>query len=233
MQGEIVRFENVSKKYPGQLALRDVSFQLPPGKIIGIVGPNGSGKSTSLKLMSGLLRPNQGQVFINGQPTQRRISKEVAYLSELDELYSFFTVGETLQFNRDLYEDFNWQKAQEMLSFMQLDPAKRVKELSKGNRGRLKIILTLARTAPLLLMDEPLSGLDPLARENIIKSLISYIAAGEQTVIMTTHEVAEVEPLLDMVVAIQGGQVLKIAEVEEIRSQQNKSLVEWMKETLV
>ena len=233
MQGEIVRFQNVSKKYPGQLALQDVSFQLPPGKIIGIVGPNGSGKSTSLKLMSGLLRPNQGQVFINGQPTSRRISKEVAYLSELDEFYSFFTVGETLQFNRDLYEDFNWQKAQEMLAFMQLDPTKRVKELSKGNRGRLKIILTLARTAPLLLMDEPLSGLDPLARENIIKSLISYIDSEEQTVIMTTHEVAEVEPLLDLVVAIQGGQVLKIAEVEEIRSQQNKSLVEWMKETLV
>ncbi|ABO50044.1 ABC transporter related protein [Desulforamulus reducens MI-1] len=232
MSEQIVEFKNVTKKYPRQVALDNVSFALPKGKIIGLVGPNGSGKSTILKLTAGLVHPNGGCITVNGQEAHRMIASQVAYLSELDTLYPFYTVAETIKFNAGLFADFDQKKAGEMLAYMQLDPDKKVKSLSKGNRGRLKIILALARRVPLILMDEPLSGLDPMVRDSIIRSLISYIDLSEQTLIMTTHEVAEVEPILDTVVAIQNGQVRGMVQVDDIRSNEGKGLVEWMKEIL-
>ena len=232
MPEKIIEFTNVTKKYGRQLALDNVSLTLPQGKIIGLVGPNGSGKSTILKLIAGLAHPNSGSVKVNGKVAHRRIASEVAYLSELDVLYNFYTVAETIAFYAGQFADFDLAKAQEMLTFMQLEPNKKVKDLSKGNRGRLKILLSLARKAPLILMDEPLSGLDPLVRDSIIQSLISYLDLEQQSVIMTTHEVTEVEPILDTVVAVQYGQIRGIAEVDEIRSQLGQSLLDWMKQNL-
>lgn len=233
MSDYIVEFKSVTKKYLGQVALKDVSIELPRGKMVALVGPNGSGKSTMLKLMAGLVHPSQGTVIVNGKIAHRRIAGEVAYLSELDVLYPFYTVDETIQFNAGLFEDFDTQRAREILSFMKLDPDKKVKNLSKGNRGRLKILLALSRRAPLILMDEPLSGLDPLVRDSIIKSMISYLNLEEQTLIMSTHEVSEVEPLMDMVVAVWDGQIRAMDNVDNIRAQHGLSLVEWMKEAMV
>lgn len=231
MSEHMVEFMNVIKKYPGQVALNNVSFVLPRGKIIGLVGPNGSGKSTILKLISGLAHPSQGSVTVNGKIANRRNAGEVAYLSELDVLYPFYTVAETIRFNAGLFDDFDEQKAREILSFMQLEPNKKVKNLSKGNRGRLKILLALSRQAKLILMDEPLSGLDPLVRDSIIKSMISYLDLERQTVLMSTHEVIEVEPILDLVIAVRDGEIRGMDEVDNIRERCGLSLVEWMKET--
>ncbi|GAB6156844.1 ABC transporter ATP-binding protein [Desulfotomaculum varum] len=232
MSDYIVEFNNVTKEYVRQVALQNISLKLPRGKLIGLVGPNGSGKSTILKLIAGLVRPSRGSVRVNGRQANRMLASEISYLSELDVLYPFYTVAETVDFNAGLFRNFDMAKAREMMSFMQLDPGKKVKDLSKGNRGRLKIILSLARQVPLILMDEPLSGLDPLVRDSIIQSLISYLDLEQQTVIMTTHEVTEVEPILDIVVAIQNGQLRGMAEVEEIRMTHGQSLVEWMKHNL-
>ncbi len=229
----IVQFEYVSKKYYREAALDNVSFELPSGKVIGLIGPNGSGKSTTLKLMAGLIRASKGKVTVCDKPACRRISEEVAFLSELDAFYSFFTVQETINFYHEQYKDFDMEKAKAMLNFMQLKPDARVKDLSKGNRGRLKIVLSLSRQAKLILMDEPLSGLDPIVRDSIIKGLVSFINLEKQTVIMTTHEVSEIEPLLDMVIAIRDGHVLKIEEIDNIREKYNISLVEWMKKVFV
>ena len=225
----IVELDGVSKKYVGQQALNNASLALPGGKIVGLVGPNGSGKSTMLKIMAGLVHPGGGSVKVNGKKVTRRSAAEVAYMSELDILYPFYTVEETLLFNAGLFPDFDLAKAREMLVSMQLEPGKKVKALSKGNRGRLKIVLVLARDVPLVLMDEPLSGLDPMVRDAIIKSLISYLNLARQTVIMSTHEVAEVEPILDTVVAMRNGRICGMAEVEDIRGVHGLSLVEWMK----
>lgn len=233
MSGNIVSFSHVTKKYLGQTALNNINFDLPQGKIIALVGPNGSGKSTILKLTAGLVHPSQGSVTVNGKAARRRIAREVAYLSELDALYPFFTVAETIQFNAGLFADFDEQKAREIMSYMQLEPHKKVRHLSKGNRGRLKILLALSRRAPLILMDEPLAGLDPLVRDSIIKSMISYLDLKEQTLFMSTHEVSEVEPLLDMVISLYEGQIMGMDEVDKIREQYGLSLVEWMKEKMV
>jgi len=232
MSGNIVSFSQVTKKYLGQTAINNVSFDLPRGKIIALVGPNGSGKSTILKLTAGLVHPSQGLVTVNGKKALRRIASEVAYLSELDVLYPFFTVEETIKFNAGLFSDFDEQKAREILGFMQLDPDKRVRHLSKGNRGRLKILLALSRRAPLILMDEPLAGLDPVVRDSIIKSMISYIDLQEQTVFLSTHEVSEVEPVLDMVISVYEGRIRGMETVDNIREKHGVSLVDWMKETM-
>ena len=233
MPEQIIEFNNVTKKYGRQLALDNISLTLTQGKIIGLVGPNGSGKSTMLKLIAGLAHPNSGTVKVNGREANRMIASEVSYLSELDVLYNFYTVTETINFNAGQFADFDINKAQEMLSFMQLDPDKKVKDLSKGNRARLKIVLSIARKASLVLMDEPLSGLDPLVRDSIIQSLISYLDLEHQSVVMSTHEVTEVEPILDTVVAIQNGQIRGIAEVDDIRSQHGQNLIGWMKQKLI
>lgn len=229
MEENIVIFDQVTKRYPGQWALQKVSFALPRGQVIGLIGPNGSGKSTILKLISGLIRPTSGQVLVEGQKAHRRLSHKIAYLTELDSYYPFFTVEDTIRFHHSLYPDFAEEKAKDMLAFMQLDPAKKVKDLSKGNRGRLKMILALSRNCPLILLDEPLSGLDPMVRDSIIKGLISYLDLNTQTLVMTTHHIAEIEPLLDMVIALKEGRILAVEQVDQIRSTHQQNLVEWMK----
>jgi ABC-type multidrug transport system, ATPase component len=152
----------VSKSYPKRVALKDISITVPPGKIIGIVGGNGSGKSTLLKLMAGLSVPTSGSVTVNGETASRRSGKIVAYSSELGSFYPVFTVREAMRFQAAQYADFNLNKAEEIMQLMKLDPGMKIKALSKGNRGRLQIVLTLAREAPYILMGEPLSGLDPM-----------------------------------------------------------------------
>ncbi|MCO7175070.1 ABC transporter ATP-binding protein [Sporolactobacillus kofuensis] len=226
----MIQLEEVTKRYLTKKALQDVSLQIEPGHIIGLIGSNGSGKSTTLKLISGLLRPTKGTVLVDGEIASRRISKKVAYLSELDSYYSFFTVKQTVDFYEQTFADFNRKKAEEMLDFMKLDRTQKVKHLSKGNRGRLKIVVTLSREVPFILMDEPLSGLDPMVRSSIIKGLISFIDLEKQTVILTTHELQEIEPLLDTVILIKNGVILDQRSVEDIRTNENLSLVDWMVE---
>ncbi|MGC4376719.1 ABC transporter ATP-binding protein [Fictibacillus sp. Mic-4] len=225
----MIEFKNVSKRYWKHQALTDVTFTLPSGKIIGIVGENGSGKSTTLKLMAGLICPTKGTVIVNGVPMDRRMAKAVSYLSELDVYYPF-TVEETIQFYASQFADFSLERADEIAAFMKLDRKKRVKSLSKGSRGRLKMVLTLAREAPVILMDEPFSGLDPMVRDAIVKSLISFLDIEHRTIVITTHELKEIEPLLDMAVALKEGELIGIRDVEELRDDENLSIVDWMKQ---
>ncbi|MEN1969539.1 ABC transporter ATP-binding protein [Lentibacillus sp. N15] len=232
MNRKLVQFDRVSKKYLEKIALDDVSFQLPQGKVIGVIGSNGSGKSTLLKLTAGLLRPTQGKVVVNGKPAKRRISAEVSYLPEQDGYYPFYTVAETLKYYNTLYADVDEYKSKEMLDFMELNRNQAVNGLSKGEKVRLKMVLTLSRRVPLVLLDEPLAGLDPMIRDSIIKGLVAFVDLSEQTVVMTTHEVSEIEPALDMAVALKNGKIAKVDDVENIRGMYGDSLVEWMKEAL-
>lgn len=227
----MIQLTNVSKIYRKQPALHDVSFSLPIGKIVGIVGENGSGKSTILKLISGLALPTSGKVTVNGQKVNRRISTIVSYLSEHEPFYPLFTVKEAMDFQASQFPDFNRAKAEEIMVFMQLEPQMKIKNLSKGNRARLKIVLTLAREVPYILMDEPLSGLDPMVRESIVKGMISYLDLEAQTLIMTSHEIAEVESLLDIFIAIKDGAVIRMSDVEELHEEDRLGITDWMKKT--
>src|SRR5690554_2194420 len=229
----VIQLTNVTKKYMKKSTLKNISFTLPIGKIIGIVGENGSGKSTLLRLIAGLSLPSSGTVTVNGEIAHRRISKVVSYLSELESYYSIFTVREAMDYQASQFTDFNMAKAEEIMKFMQLDPQMRIKGLSKGNRGRLKILLTLAREVPYILMDEPLSKLDPIIREAIIKGMISYVDLESQTLVMTSHEITEIESILDGFVAIKDGSLLRMADVEELHESEGLSITDWMKKNYV
>lgn len=224
----MITLEGVTKKYITKTAIRNIDLELSEGKIIGLVGENGSGKSTILKLIAGLIQPSKGTVSVNGVKVDHQIASQVSYSSELDEYYSFYNVGQTIDFYASQFPDFNTEKADEIRQFMKLDSNAKLKQLSKGNRGRLKIVLTLAREVPIILMDEPLSGLDPMVRNSIVKGLISFIDLEKQTILITTHEIKEIEAILEDVIVIKDGDIISHQNVEKIRSEQNVGIVEWM-----
>ncbi|MFP7255650.1 ABC transporter ATP-binding protein [Terribacillus goriensis] len=224
----MIEFKNVTKRYMTKTALRDVNLKLDKGKIIGLVGLNGAGKSTTMKLIAGLINPTKGSVELDGKKVTRRIASKVSYLSELDEYYTFYTVQQTIDFFATQFPDFNKEKAEEIRAYMNLDANTKVKHLSKGNRGRLKIILTLSREVPILLMDEPLSGLDPLVRDSIVKGLITFVDTEKQLVLLSTHQIMEVEMILDEVIAIKDGELVDHRNVEELRYDEQKGILEWM-----
>jgi ABC-2 type transport system ATP-binding protein len=224
----MIEFKHVTKRYMSKTALRDANLKLDQGKIIGLVGLNGAGKSTAMKLIAGLVTPTKGSIEIDGEKVTRRIASKVSYLSELDEYYAFYTVQQTIDFFATQFKDFNKQKAEEIRAYMNLDANTKVKHLSKGNRGRLKIILTLSREVPVLLMDEPLSGLDPLVRDSIVKGLITFVDTEKQTVLLSTHQIMEVEMILDEVIAIKDGAVVDHRNVEDLRYDEQQGILEWM-----
>jgi ABC-2 type transport system ATP-binding protein len=224
-----VELYDVSKKYGSIAALDGVTLTFEVGKIYGVLGTNGSGKSTLLKLIAGLVKPDKGEVTVDGVPVSRRSASHVSYLTELDFFYPNFTAGQYIDFHASQFTDFNRDKAIEMLAFMKLDVRKKVRTMSKGNRGRLKLVLALSREAPVVLLDEPFSGLDVMVRDSIVRSLLSYIDFGRQMVIMATHEIEEIEKILDEVILIKDGEIISKENVEGLRESSGKSVIGWLK----
>ncbi|WEZ01326.1 ABC transporter ATP-binding protein [Bacillus subtilis] len=224
-----IKLEHVSKKYGRHTAVNDVSITLSSGRIYGLIGPNGSGKSTTLKMMAGLLFPTSGFVKIDEEQVTREMVRQTAYLTELDMFYPHFTVKDMVNFYQSQFPDFQTEQAYKLLNEMQLNPEKKIKKLSKGNRGRLKIVLALARRADVILLDEPFSGLDPMVRDSIVNSLVSYIDFEQQIVVIATHEIDEIETLLDEVIILANGEKVGQREVEDIREQEGMSVLQWFK----
>ncbi|WP_018924080.1 ATP-binding cassette domain-containing protein [Salsuginibacillus kocurii] len=226
----MIELQNVRKTFLSRPALKDVSLTLETGKMYGLIGENGSGKSTTLKLIAGLNHPTAGTITVNGKEVDRRIATEVAYLSELDEYYPFYTVQDMIDFYASQFTDFNTKKAADIRSFMNLEPKSKIKHLSKGNRGRLKMVLTLAREVPVLLLDEPFSGLDPMVRDSIVKGMLSFIDLDNQLVLITTHEIKEVESVLDEIIALKEGDIIGHHNVDDLRFETGMSIIDWMTE---
>jgi ABC-2 type transport system ATP-binding protein len=225
-----IKIQNVVKRFGKEYALKNVNLTFKKGKIYGLLGPNGSGKSTTLKLITGLSFPDSGEITLNDQVVTRKSCQSVAYLTELDMFYDTFTVNETVSYVASQFSDFNLEKALRLLREMKLDPTKKVKSLSKGNRGRLKLVTTLARDSEVILLDEPFSGLDPMVRDSIVQSLLQYIDFENQTLIIATHEIIEIEPLLDEAIAIYYGTIIGQEEVEVLREEQGLSVLQWYKQ---
>ncbi|NLK08980.1 MAG: ABC transporter ATP-binding protein [Firmicutes bacterium] len=220
----LVQTKNLTKRFGRVLALNDVSIEIPKGIVVGLVGPNGSGKSTFLKLLAGLVRPDSGTVLINGQKVGLKTKAQVSYQPEIDQFYDWMSVGDALDYTAGLVPDWNWEKAQELLGFLNLDQGARVKHLSKGMRARLKLAVSMSREADLYLLDEPLSGIDPPSRVRIIKSLIGGYESGRHTIILSTHEVAETEGIFERVVFLEKGRVRIDESAESIRAAHGRSI---------
>lgn len=227
----MIQFNKVSKHFGMVRALDRLQAELPSGRVIGLFGPNGAGKSTTLKMIAGLNRPDQGEVLVDGlNPWKTR--DRVAYLPEIDYLYSWMTVEEAARFNRTFFADWDQEKYRSLLAYLNLEQSMKIGKISKGQRAKVKLLLTLSRRSPYLLLDEPLSGIDLLTRDEIINTLIHDYREGEQTVIISTHEIDEVEGLVDEVIFINQGQIVLAGNVENLREEKNMSLVEMMKEVM-
>lgn len=219
-----VEIEGVGKLYLLKHALKGIDLQIKKGSIVGLLGPNGSGKSTLLKMLAGLIYPTSGSIRVNGREPDVHNKKRVAYLPEIDHLYGWMTVTETLRFISGFYDDWQADKAAEMMFAMELDGNQKVRNLSKGLRARLKLIAALSRQVPLVLLDEPFSGIDPLSRSKIIRSIVSEFQADEQTIVLSTHSVQESEPMFDDVIFLHQGQVRLYDSAENLRSRFGCSL---------
>ncbi|WP_113927443.1 ABC transporter ATP-binding protein [Bacillus sp. P14.5] len=224
---------DVSKKYGNTYALKNVNLSFETGRIYGLLGPNGSGKSSTLKLLAGLVYPSSGHVTIDGEEVTRRAALKAGYLTELDMFYDTFSVENMIDFYETQFHDFEKEKALELLDYMELQPRMKIKQLSKGKRGRLKLVLVLSRKTDLLLLDEPFSGLDPMVRDSIVRSLLSFIDFETQTVIIATHEINEIEALLDEAYILQDGIVKGHCIVEELREERGISVMEWLKSNTI
>lgn len=214
----ILECRQLVKKYGSFQALNGIDLELPAGKIIGLLGPNGSGKTTLIKLASGLLQPTSGEILIDGMKPGVDTKRIVAYLPERNYLDDRMTVNAMLKFMKDFYEDFNMDKAHEMLTHLDIDPNAKFKALSKGNREKVQLILVMSRDAKLYLLDEPIGGVDPASRDYILDTIIKNYNK-DATVILSTHLIADIEPVLDEFVFIRKGDMIRHSTVASVVEQ--------------
>jgi len=225
-----VEAQQLTKRFPGAQALRGVDLAIPRGVTVGLLGPNGSGKSTLMRILAGVQRPTAGKVRVLGHPPGRVTKERVAYVPEVEHLYRWMDVNEALRFTAAMFDDFNPDRARELLALTALHPEARVGDLSKGYRARLKLVLAMARDAELVLLDEPLSGIDLVSREKVLDGLLRGHRPGETTVFITTHLVREVEPLLDRVAFLKEGRVVLEGEAESLRAERGCSVEDLYRE---
>ena len=228
----ILECRGLAKSFGGIRALDNVELALQPGRIVGLLGPNGSGKTTLIKLANGLLTPTSGQILIDGQAPGVESKKIVSYLPERSCLGDWMKVSDLLDFFSDFYADFRRDTAQEMLSRLSIDPRQTFGHLSKGTREKVQLIMVMSREARLYLLDEPIAGVDPAARDYILRTIISNYNE-DATVILSTHLISDIEQILDEVIFIKAGRILLQDSVENIREQQGKSVDAYFREVFV
>jgi hypothetical protein len=234
--GERSTMENIlecmglTKDYKGIRALDNLTFSVPDrGCIVGLLGPNGSGKTTFIKLLTGLLTPTSGQIRIAGLPVGTETKSVVAYLPDSNFLSDGFTVQEEIQYYKDFFEDFDEEKAKTMIAELGVNPTQKVRALSKGTKEKLGLLLTLARNAKLFILDEPIAGVDPAARDYILKTIVSHKNA-DATMIICTHLIGDIEPVLDYVLFLQNGKVVLQGGANEIRKGEGKTIDQLFRE---
>ncbi len=221
--GELLVCKNLTKKYGSVTALNSVNITLESGKIVGLLGPNGSGKTTLIKILNGLLTPTEGRVLIDGELPGVETKKIVAYLPDNVYLNSWMTVKQIVDYFKDFYADFREELAYQMLERLDISPDRKLKSLSKGNKEKVCLILTMSRNAKLYVLDEPIAGVDPAARDYVISTIINNYNP-DATVLISTHLISDIEQVLDEVVFIQNGQVLLQKTVDAIREENGKSV---------
>lgn len=226
MSENIIEIKNLKKKFPGVQALKGIDLNIPAGMITGIVGPNGSGKSTLLKIISGLIVKDSGELSVNRKNKNRHLMQDVAFLPEINHLYRWMKISEMIKFHQEQFDDFSKEKAEELLSFMNLKTEQKINNLSKGMVARLKLVLVLSRSAEILILDEPLAGIDPASRERILESLISEFDSVNQSIILATHEIMEAERFLDHVIFMETGEILLEGNADDLRSEKGQSIRE-------
>ncbi|WP_294542723.1 ABC transporter ATP-binding protein [uncultured Gemmiger sp.] len=224
----IYQAKGLTKRYGHKTALDNLSFEVLPGRLVGLLGPNGSGKTTLLKLSAGLLRPSAGQVFIGGREPGVATKTITSYLPDRMALPVEMRVDDLVNLFADFYEDFDMVKASRMLADLKLDPRQRIGTMSKGTQEKMELCLVMSRAAKLYLLDEPLGGVDPAAREYILNTILRNYNE-DAAVVISTHLVEDVERMLDEVLILKEGQLLAHRAVDELREESGMSLDEYFR----
>ena len=219
----ILELQNITKKFGSKVVLDSINVTLEPGKIVGLLGTNGSGKTTMIKLINDLLTPDQGTVQIDGKKPGIETKKIVSYLPERSYLDPGMKVGEVLRFFNDFYEDFDLKKAEGLLQEFSISLDSRIKTLSKGTREKVQLVLVMSRKAKLFVLDEPMAGVDPAARDHILDTILSSYDE-EATILISTHLIADVERVLDEVIFLDHGKITRQEDADALRTRTGKSI---------
>ncbi len=222
--------QNVTKKYGGKVALTDVSLTLEAGHIYGLLGPNGSGKTTLIKLINGLLTPTQGQILVQGEPIGPASKAVISYLPDHTYLNGWMKVRDIIRFFEDFYLDFSADRAYEMLKSLDINAGDKLKTMSKGTKEKVQLILVMSRKAKLYVLDEPIAGVDPAARDYIMNTILTNYDP-EASILISTHLISDIENILDRVIFLQNGQITVQDSVENIREQRGMSVDQYFRET--
>ncbi|MBO5481013.1 MAG: ABC transporter ATP-binding protein [Clostridia bacterium] len=226
----VIECTALTKKYGETYALNGIDFAVPAtGGIVGLLGPNGSGKTTLIKLLTGFLTPTSGNVKVAGKPVGVETKSVVSYLSDAHALNNDYTVMQEIEYFADFFSDFDREKALRMMVELGVDDKKKVKTLSKGTKEKLALLLTLSRNARLYILDEPIAGVDPAARDYILKTILAN-KAENATVLMSTHLISEIEEYFDYIVFLKQGNVVLQGEPNAIRQREGKSIDELFRE---
>lgn len=229
MSNNILECKALTKLYGREPALHAVDLSIQKGRIVGLLGPNGSGKTTLIKLANGLIVPSSGEILIDGQKPSVETKKKISYLPDCNYLDNDQSVESIIKLFKDFYDDFRVEKAEQMLDSLQIDPKKRMKTLSKGTKEKVQLILVMSRKADLYLLDEPIAGVDPAAREYIMDTIIRNYDENS-TILISTHLIADIEKVLDEAIFIQRGNITLHKAIDEIRETYNMSVDEYFRE---
>ena len=229
MEAYALKATNLTKRYHGDPALDSLSLELPQGKIIGLLGPNGSGKTTFIKLAAGLLTPSAGEIRICGEPVGVKSKALVSYLPDRPYFSKNLRVSQQLDFFQDFYQDFDRVRAEQMLKALNISPDARFRTLSKGTQEKVQMILVMSRRAKLYLLDEPIGGVDPAARDYILNTIITNYDPSA-TVLISTHLISDVERVLDEFLFLYQGRIIRGGNADVTREETGKSLDELFRE---
>lgn len=219
----VLECKGLTKRYGRTLALDDVSFTLEEGRIVGLLGPNGSGKTTFIKLCNGLLTPSSGELRICGCAPGKESKALVSYLPDRPYLPNWMDVTQALDMYEDFYADFDRKRALEMLAHLGIVEKQRIRQMSKGTKEKVQLILVMSRAAKLYLLDEPIGGVDPATRDYILKTIITNYEP-QSTVVISTHLIADVEQALDQVIFIDHGRIVLQSDTDLIRAEKGMSV---------
>lgn len=225
----ILECRGLTKTYGKTLALDHISFSIEPGRIVGLLGPNGSGKSTFIKLATGLLKPKEGEILLDGHAPGVHTKSVTSFLPDREFLPDWMKARDLLRFYQDFYRDFDTERAKSMMASLQLDEGMEMKKMSKGTKEKLRLILTMSRRAKIYLLDEPIAGVDPAARDHILQTIIHNYDPSSM-ILISTHLIADVENILDEAIFIRQGQILFHKPTDQVREETGLSVDGYFRE---
>ena len=223
MSDYLIECRGLYKSYGLRPALSGVDLEVGPGRIVGLLGPNGSGKTTLIKLLCGLLQPTRGELAVDGSAVGPYTKSVVSYLPDRMYFADWMKASDLFDLFRDFYSDFQYEKAIDMCRSLGVDPGDRLKSMSKGTKEKVQLVLVMARNARLYLLDEPIAGVDPAARDFILRTILTNYNE-EGTVLISTHLISDVEKVLDEAIFLKEGKIMLHATVDDIREREGKSV---------